>query len=79
MSASAAAGYPASGETFDQMIVAADKIMYERKVSRKRLAQMAKSDPLNRERAVEIPHDLTDDSLIVELDESHVLASSAVN
>ena len=78
-----AAGYPASGETFDQMIVAADKIMYERKVNRKRLAQMAKADPLNRARRSEMsfvgPDDLADDTLIVELDETHVLSSSAVN
>jgi GGDEF domain-containing protein len=29
------AGYPAQGETFNQMIIAADKEMYERKSSRK--------------------------------------------
>ncbi|MEQ1646483.1 MAG: sensor domain-containing diguanylate cyclase, partial [Pyrinomonadaceae bacterium] len=31
-----AAGYPRHGEDFDQMIVAADKIMYERKMERKK-------------------------------------------
>ena len=78
-----AAGYPASGETFDQMIIAADKVMYERKVNRKRMARIAQTDLITRPdghpMSADRPDGLTDDTLIVELDESHVLASTAVN
>ena len=74
------AGFPVEGETFDQMIVAADKAMYRRKTRRRldsgnftisghNLADKASSPSL---------HDHTD-GLIVELDETHVMASSAVN
>jgi len=77
------AGYPASGETFDQMIIAADKIMYERKVNRKRLARIAQTDLISRPVGHPMSNagtdGLTDDTLIVELDESHVITSSAVN
>ncbi len=81
-----ASGYPKDGETFDQMIVAADKVMYERKVSRKRFAMT--NDVEKIKRSLERPRSITDntglddlltDNLIVELDETHVLTSSAVN
>lgn len=78
-----ASGYPEEGETFDQMIVAADKVMYERKVARKRLALISNVD--TRPRTIDTPrsfadtHHLTNDTLIVELDETHVLSSTAVN
>ena len=80
-----ASGYPQEGETFDQMIVAADKIMYERKVSRKRFALTHNVDQVNRAALDRIPApnefgghgSPSSDSLIVELDESHVLSSSS--
>ncbi len=81
-----ASGYPQSGETFDQMIVAADRIMYERKVSRKRFALTHNVDQVNRTLqkptidADIVPiRNISSDSLIVELDESHVMSSSAIN
>ena len=71
------AGYPAQGETFDQMIVAADKAMYRRKtrrrldpgnflISNRGLPRVATLPPLHDDK----------DGLIVELDETHVMASS---
>ena len=74
------AGYPAQGETFDQMIVAADKAMYRRK-TRRRL------DPAGfmisgLDLGNEIPlasQDEENNGLIVELDESHVMTSNSVN
>lgn len=78
-----ASGYPKEGETFDQMIVAADKIMYERKVSRKRFALTNNVDQVNRDLA-KFTGEIggggpSSDTLIVELDESHVLSSTAIN
>ena len=82
-----ASGYPQEGETFDQMIVAADKVMYERKMSRKRFALTHNVDDVKRSRTE--PTDFpalptlgspSSDNLIVELDETHVLSpSSAIN
>ena len=82
-----ASGYPKDGETFDQMIVKADKVMYERKVSRKRQVLTHNAGrptparpPTLRELAErEIPRDILDDNLIVELDETHVVRSTAIN
>ncbi len=79
-----ASGYPKNGETFDQMIVAADKVMYSRKANRKKflLTHDAMARPLSGSRTAGdqfAEESFTNDSLIVELDESHVLASSAVN
>ncbi len=75
-------GYPVHGQTFDQMIVAADKIMYERKQSRKKfalthnigrpvqIAEPASYDPFH----ITDPGDnTTGGTLIVELDERHVV------
>ena len=85
-----ASGYPKNGETFDQMIVAADKAMYIRKTNRKRLAAITNasiakpavpnSQNLDLHSSL-IPHpsSLSDDAFIVELDESHVLTTSSVN
>ena len=70
-----ASTYPADGETFDQMVVAADKAMYERKTSRKLYAALkSKAGGSN---ALDDPSH--GDSFIVELDESHVLSSSSIN
>jgi predicted signal transduction protein with EAL and GGDEF domain len=101
-----AACYPANGETFDQIIIAADKAMYTTKAFHKkrnhrmeeqlqtprspeseeissRLATILPAVPMPIE---EIPvefeaMDILDanDSLIVELDETHIVSSGAVN
>ncbi|MBK8465797.1 MAG: diguanylate cyclase [Chloracidobacterium sp.] len=75
------ASYPASGETFDQVIIAADKAMYRRK-TRRRLDPsrfMISGIGLDREISSLIPNAEDKSGLIVELDESHVVTSSAVN
>ncbi|MFN0139790.1 MAG: GGDEF domain-containing protein, partial [Pyrinomonadaceae bacterium] len=71
--------FPVQGETFDQIIVAADKAMYRRK-TRRRL------DPSNfMISGVDFGQETlpsfspNGDGLIVELDESHVMTSTAVN
>ncbi|MEQ1922230.1 MAG: diguanylate cyclase [Pyrinomonadaceae bacterium] len=71
------AGYPRSGATFDQIVVAADKAMYTRKISRKRLAAISNASG----HSLSSPdHDkISSGNLIVELDESHVLASRSIN
>ncbi len=88
-----ASGYPRNGETFDEMIVAADKAMYDRKSSRKRFALTHNADLLNktigdflerkgsssRQMEANPQKEALSDSLIVELDETHVIASSAIN
>lgn len=86
-----AAGYPAQGQTFDQMVIAADKAMYVRKARRKQtqnLARQTATAPLSELlaqaaeydlSALELPDRPTGDGLIVELDESAVLASASVN
>lgn len=84
-----ASGYPQEGETFDQMIVAADKVMYERKVSRKRFALTHNVGTINQTKTdlsaafpdIHITSSPSSDNLIVELDETHVLSpsSSSIN
>lgn len=82
-----AAGFHDNGATFDQMIVAADKAMYERKTRRKLINAAQKptvatqfSDFDTQEISNGIPRDLVShESLIVELDESHVVRSAAIN
>ena len=79
-----ASGYPKNGETFDQMIVAADKVMYGRKANRKKflMTHDALARPAGRSKTSDNgeKRDLySNESLIVELDETHVIASSAVN
>ncbi|MFM9904636.1 MAG: diguanylate cyclase [Pyrinomonadaceae bacterium] len=71
------AEYPRNGETFDQMVAAADKAMYTRKLSRKRLSQIANA-PVH-QTALATEDQILNDSFIVELDESHVLASAPIN
>ncbi len=86
-----AACFPHEGTTFDQMIVAADKAMYLRKSSRKQkatpenspihvtlsqvLADMSLGDPT----VGDMLGHPAGDGFIVELDESHVIATSSVN
>jgi len=82
-----ASSYPGHGDTFDKMIVAADKIMYERKQNRKKFALThnigAPTTPVE-PRSLEsfldslATDDPTTGTLIVELDERHVV-SNAVN
>ncbi len=84
-----AAGYPAQGQTFDQMVIAADKAMYVRKARRKQTQDQARQTataPLSELLAQAAEYDLTElehsdrptgDGLIVELDESAVLMASA--
>ncbi len=83
-----ASGYPQAGETFDQMVVVADKVMYERKMTRKRRALANNVEAVNRLKdtlLTDFPDIHTtaspsSENLIVELDESHVLSpSSAIN
>ncbi len=74
------AGYPASGETFDQMIVAADKAMYRRKTRRRLDPSRFMISGIN----VGVDDPITADGddrngLIVELDESHVVRSASIN
>ncbi len=71
------AGYPQSGATFDQIVVAADKAMYTRKISRKRL--LAITNASGRASDTTPPDKISSGNLIVELDESHVLASCSIN
>lgn len=61
-----AACYPRQGETLDQIIVAADKAMYVIKAVRK-------------QRKKRLPELSARDNFIVELDESHIISSSAIN
>ena len=85
------AGYPQSGSTFDQMLVAADRVMYSSKLSRKRASANGKS-VLDRPVAEMVDAETglysaniaasgrpSNESFIVELDESHVVASEAIN
>jgi GGDEF domain-containing protein len=83
-----AACFPIHGETFDQVIVSADKAMYLTKsFHRKRTVSGWDSDtPVIR--PVEIPEEimefatvkgLTKEGLILEVDETHIVSSTAVN
>jgi len=66
-----AACYPQNGETLDQIIIAADKAMYSAKTARKeKNKQSAKLIPAT---------EFLEDNFIVELDESHIISSSAIN
>jgi len=62
------------------MIVAADKAMYDRKTSRKRLASVSSSqtnqDSFGQASETDSIHN---EGFIVELDETHVMSSSAIN
>lgn len=77
-----AAGYPRHGENFDQMIAAADKIMYERKMQRKKFALTHNiGQPNPNGPVVELEPQTQDETtapFIIELDERHVV-SNAIN
>ncbi len=81
------AGFHDNGATFDQMIVAADKAMYERKTRRKLInaaqkptvvTQFSEFDTHEISNGIP-PHMVSNESFIVELDESHVVRSAAIN
>ncbi|MEJ7849326.1 MAG: GTP cyclohydrolase IIa [Pyrinomonadaceae bacterium] len=88
-----AASYPNHGESFDQMIIAADKAMYSTKAYRKQrkaeLIETAKvaepvevaDSPLEVAAVIEtVPVEFSfDEGLVLELDESHIVSYSAVN
>lgn len=67
-----AAGYPGQGETLDQIVIAADKAMYRVKAAHK--TKRSVKEPEKTEKIVELSEEL----LVVELDESHII-SSAIN
>lgn len=81
------AGYPATGVTFDELIIAADKAMYLQKSARKRedhdlirqqpatLSDVLATEPVSRSPLLDTP---SNEHFIIELDESHVI-SSAIN
>jgi diguanylate cyclase (GGDEF)-like protein/putative nucleotidyltransferase with HDIG domain len=78
-------GYPKNGDTFDEIIVAADKAMYADKSNRKRLSGGAATPESASATAMEIipleeleTHIIPAEGCIVELDETHIV-SSAVN
>jgi diguanylate cyclase (GGDEF)-like protein/putative nucleotidyltransferase with HDIG domain len=87
------ASYPAQGETFDQIIVAADKAMYITKaIHRKRRLGISISQempiPKLDIKEVDLPMefrikrpepDHNEDALVLELDERHIVTSSAIN
>lgn len=80
--------YPIHGETFDQVIVSADKAMYLTKgFHRKRAAMADSSDKLPRP-VISLPEEITEfatvkgvtkEGLILEVDETHIVESSAIN
>lgn len=95
-----AASYPNHGETFDQLIISADKAMYMTKAFHKkrnlRLEEQIHStrSPENEKAAeavrpassrdlefaeAKIAEALAEEGLIVELDETHIVSSAAVN
>lgn len=85
------ASYPNNGQTFDQIIVAADKAMYIRKSSRKlrertfvASSNNAAGELLSFESARRASGNVDEgstsgDGFIVELDESHVVLTASVN
>ena len=72
-----AAGFPKNGETLDQILIAADKAMYSVKTFRKKAAKPPEL-PTQVEPIVEVVEAISNEHLIVELDESHIV-SNAIN
>jgi len=75
-----AACYPNHGKTLDQIVITADKAMYAAKDSHKQKIKATREYqmPVETKAAAAPPEELTENNLIVELDESHII-SSAVN
>jgi diguanylate cyclase (GGDEF)-like protein len=83
-----AACYPIHGETFDQIIVSADKAMYLTKGFHRKRAALTESTEKILRPVVSLPEELvefatvkgvTPEGLILEVDETHIVSSSAVN
>ncbi len=86
-----AASYPNHGETFDQMIISADKAMYSTKAFHKqRQAEFRETAKVAEPVLMPAPHvdaepetvpvEFTfEDGVVLELDESHIVTYSAVN
>jgi len=72
--------YPNHGETLDQIIIHADKGMYEVKAQRKQSRITQLLPPLSQSVPETVPCEdfVPDENFIVELDESHII-SSAIN
>ncbi|MEP7148340.1 MAG: diguanylate cyclase [Acidobacteriota bacterium] len=79
--------YPIHGETFDQIIVSADKAMYLTKGFHRKRAAMDSKDKALRP-LISQPDEITEfttvkgvtqEGLILEVDETHIVSSSAVN
>jgi diguanylate cyclase (GGDEF)-like protein/putative nucleotidyltransferase with HDIG domain len=68
------ASFERYGGNFDEMVAAADKAMYLQKTIRKQL-----SAPPEYPESIAAPADPLNDSLIVELDDTHILNLSSVN
>ena len=80
--------YPIHGETFDQIIVSADKAMYLTKSFHRKRAAAVEPDERMLRPPVSLPEELaefatvkgvTQDGLILEVDETHIVASTAIN
>ncbi len=87
-----AAEYPGNGGTFDQIIAVADRVMYNRKTRRKQAkaaeklnesVQISESVTTNNNVRVSVDRSYqnmpSSEGFIVELDESHVISSNAIN
>jgi diguanylate cyclase (GGDEF)-like protein/putative nucleotidyltransferase with HDIG domain len=80
--------YPIHGKTFDQIIVSADKAMYLTKSFHRKRAANLEPDERTSRQPVSLPEELvefatvksaTPDGLILEVDETHIVSSSAIN
>ena len=79
--------YPIHGETFDQVIISADKAMYLTKSFHKK-RNAPKDEEVIHIRTIEVPEEIMEfatvkgvakEGLILEVDETHIVSSSAVN
>lgn len=75
-----AASYPAHGESFDQLIIAADEAMYQAKALHKqrRSRLEERKGYVVSEAGVEVLDQLPTE-LLVEIDETHIVSSASVN
>jgi diguanylate cyclase (GGDEF) domain len=81
------ASYPAQGETFDQIVVAADKAMYLTKAIHRQRNRTASLQPDALRLKLEGPKpavefhipEQEDDGLVLELDDRHIVTSAAIN
>ena len=80
--------YPVHGETFDQIIVSADKAMYLTKSFHRKKNASPAAEEKDVHTMLSVPPEIaafatatgvTDEGLILEVDETHVVSSSAIN